>query len=44
MEEKKNELNMAHHKRFEYCRNRLKYREGKILTAVKVVLKELSLL
>lgn len=28
--------NLEHHKRFEYCHNRLQYRSSKVPTAVKV--------
>lgn len=27
---------LSHHKRFEYCTNRLNYRNGRKLTAIKV--------
>ena len=30
--------NLEHHKMYEYCNTRPKYRQGKTLTAVKVVL------
>lgn len=34
--EKSSNLNLAHHNQHKYCTNRLKYRDGKRLTAVKV--------
>lgn len=30
-------LDLTHHKRHEYCTNRLNYRNGRKLTAIKVV-------
>lgn len=38
MEENKTQINLSHHTRHEYCTNRLKYRDGRISTAVKVII------
>lgn len=40
--EKPQELDLSHHKRFEYCTKRLNYRDGRKLTAIKVKVENLA--